>query len=144
MAFDASVYERSRRGIEDDFSAKNSANTFGRFTSQQRFSRDQDAFTRDFRQAAPKHVASFGRRGMVGPNGQSGVYQQAMSDFVGGYNRNLGYRQQDQQFEQEQFNNTEAQLAAQRSAALAQLEMDKTNSIAQAALEIQQLRQQYS
>jgi hypothetical protein len=140
MPVDTSQFERRRRGIDDDYAAKRTANEFGRFTSQQRFHRDYGAFTRDFQRRFPNFNAGFGRRGLTGPNVQSGVHQRAMQDFVGDHTRQGAERQQDFQSEQTQFDQSAASFEAARQRALADLEAEKAAAMAQAALEIQGLR----
>lgn len=139
-AVDTSVYERQRRGVEDQFGATQASSSFARFLSQQRGERDQNDFGRSFRRGTQGFNASFGQRGLAGGGVRSGVMQRAMSDRVGDFNRDLGRMQQDNQQQQQQFDLSDAQLQQWRQGALNDIEAEKQRAIATAALNLNALK----
>jgi len=133
MAIDTSVYERQRRGIEDDYSTKAATNAYSRFLSQQRGDRSIADYTRDYRRKAPNLTAAYGRKGLAGGGVQSGVYGRAMQNYVGDYQQQLSRTYADQATEQRQYDLSDAQLTASRDKALSDMEVDKAKEIALAA-----------
>jgi hypothetical protein len=144
MAIDTSAYEAKRRGITDDYAAKSAAATFGRFTGQQRFARNQNDAQRAFGQALPRFQAGYGRRNMMGPGVRSGVYRNALTNYLSDFQRNQAYAQQDQDTEQNQYGMQLSQYDAERQRALSDLELDKAKEISMAAANIQALKPFFS
>lgn len=144
MAVDTSVYERQRRGINDEYTSKAATNAYSRFISQQRGERGIADYQRDFRRAIPSYTASYGRRGLTGGGVQSGVYQNAMRNYVGDYGQNLNRMYADQQQGLNQFDLQGADLTAQRDRALADMEAEKAREIAMAASYLSALKPQFS
>ena len=133
MAIDTSVYERQRRGINEDYGTKAATNAYSRFISQQRGERGINDYTQSFRRKTPGFTASYGKRGLTGPGVKSGIYQNAMKNYLGDYNQNLNRMYSDQATEGRQYDLTEAQLTSARDRALADMEADKAKEIAMAA-----------
>ena len=133
MAIDTSVYERQRRGINEDYAAKSATNAYSRFLAQQRGERSIADYTRDFSRSAPSLTAAYGRRGLTGGGVRSGVYGKAMQRYVGDYQQNLARQQADLATGTRQYDLTEAQLASARDRALSDMEVDKAKEIANAA-----------
>lgn len=144
MAVDLAQYESQRRGIEDQYSAQSNANTFGRYVGQQRFARDQSTRNLAYQRGYSPMAAGLGRRNLAGPNVQSGIFQRAMQNYVGDYTRDSGYAQQDQDFNDQQFVGNQANYEAARQRALADLEQQQQQAIAEAALQIQALKPFFS
>lgn len=143
MALDTSVYERQRRGIEDDYSTKAATNAYSRFLSQQRGDRNIADYTRDFQRKAPGVTAAYGKRGLAGGGVQSGVYGKAMQNYVGDYQQNLSRQYADQATEGRQYDLTGAELASSRDRALSDMETDKAKEIANAASYLAALKPQF-
>jgi hypothetical protein len=139
MAVDTSVYERQRRGVEDEYAAKKTANVYSRFLSQQRGTRDVADFTQGFKRSQQGFTAGFGQRGLAGGGVQSGTMQRAMKNRVGDYTTNLGRMYDDQSQGQRQFDLESGQLDAYRQNALFDIEANKQREIAQAALHLKAL-----
>lgn len=137
---DAGYYESRRRGIDEDYAARMAANTFSRTLGQQRGSRELSFMRRDFQRTTPRFTAQFGQRGFGGGGIRSGVMQRAMGDYLGDFTRQYGYAQQDLTDEARQFDLQGAQYGAQRTSALADLELEKQREIAFAAQNIEALR----
>jgi hypothetical protein len=143
MAIDTSVYERQRRGIEDDYSTKAATNAYSRFLSQQRGERNIADYSRDFKRQAPKLTAAYGRRGMTGGGVQSGVYGNAMRNYVGDYQQQTSRAYADQTQELRSYDLSGAQLTAARDRALSDMETDKAKEIANAASYLAALKPQF-
>ena len=144
MAIDTSVYERQRRGIEQDYGSKSAINAYSRFLSQQRGERGINDYTKSFQRSMPKYTAQYGRRGLTGSGVRSGVYQNAMKNYLGDYNQNLNRMYSDQATEGRQYDLTEAQLTTARDRALADMETDKAKEIALAASYLSALKPQFT
>ena len=144
MAFDESPYEAQRRAANYQYSSQAATNALGRFVSQQRGNRQTADYTQDWQRQAPKFTASYTRRGLAGGGVQSGVYQNAMRNYVGDYNQNLSRMYADQQNELNQFDLNQANYGAQRDQALANIEMEKQREIANAAAYLTALKGQFS
>lgn len=144
MAIDTSVWTRQGQGIQNDYAAKSTANTYARFLSQQRGDRGIADYQRDFNRSVPNFTASYGKRGLAGPGVSSGVYGKAMKTYVGDYQQNLDRQLADQQTEMRNYDLTEAQLGAARDRALSDMEVDKAREIANAASYLGALRPTYS
>lgn len=139
--YNPAAYEGSRRTIEYDYNRNAANNAYGRFLSQQRGSRQLGDMSRQYNQAYPNYRASFGQRGLGGPGVNSGVQRNAMQRFVGDYTRDYGRAQQDMNMELQQYDLGDQQLDQWRQGALADLELQRQNEIAQAAANIAALRQ---
>jgi V8-like Glu-specific endopeptidase len=142
MAYDESVYEAQRRGVTNRYSQQNAANALGRFVNQQRGDRGIADYTQNYRRNAPGVTAAYAKRGLAGGGVQSGVYQNAMRNYVGDYNQNLNRMYADQQTELNQFDLNTAGYEADRQQAMTEIEANKTREIANAAAYLQQLRGQ--
>lgn len=140
MAVDTSVYERARRGVNDQYAANASANTYGRFLSQRRGSRQVADYSRQFGREQPRFTASYGQRGLATPGVRSGLYSQAMQRYVSDYSRGRNDIMQSYADDQRKFDMDGARFKAERERALADIEMQKQREIASAALNIKQLR----
>jgi hypothetical protein len=143
MALDTSIYERARRGIRNQYTSQAAANQTGRFVSQQRGARDISDYKRQFYRGYPAYASTYGRRGAAGPGVQSGVYQQAMSNYLGDYTRNLGRMQNDYRAADWQYGLTANQLLAQRNQGYIDLEMQKAKDIAGVGSWLKQLKAIY-
>ena len=143
MAIDTSVYEAQRRSINQDYGTKSAMNAYSRFLSQQRGERGITDYTQSWKKSTPKFAAGFSRRGMGGGAVQSGVYQNAMRNYMSDYNQGLNRMYQDQATEGRQYDLSEAQLTSARDQALAQMETDKAKEIALAASYLSALKPNY-
>lgn len=131
-----SSFNRSVRGVNDDFAAKRTANTFSRSLAQRRGQRDMQDYSRDFRRQVPGFQQNFAGRGIA----NSGVYKQALQNFTGDYTRNLGRMQEDMDSQGYQFDMNDRQMVSERDRILAEMELDKANKIALTAQNIAALK----
>ncbi len=141
--YNPATYEGSRRTIEYDYNRNAANNAYGRFLSQQRGSRQLGDMTRGFKESYPSYRAGFAQRGLSGGGLTSGVQRNAMQRFVGDYTRDYGRAQQDLTAELQQFDVSDQQNDQWRQGALADLELQRQNEIAQAAANISMLRQYF-
>jgi hypothetical protein len=139
--YDAGAYERQKRDVEYDYGNQSATNAYGRFLSQQRGQRGLGDMTRGFEQSYAPYKAQFGQRGLAGGGIQSGVQQQAMSNYVGDYARNYGYGQQDLTQQLQQYDMNQNNLDAFRQQSLGDIEAQKAQAIANDAQAIEYLRQ---
>ena len=140
MAVDTSVYERSRRQVNDQYAANRSANAYSRFLSQRRGSRQVADFNRQFKRQTPQFVSGYARRGLTGPGARSGVYNQALQRWATDHQRGHNDLLSDYAAEQRMFDMNDARFDQERQRALLDIEADKQREIALAALNIKQLR----
>ena len=143
MAFDPSIYEQKRRSINDQYSSQAAINALGRFNSQQRGDRNAFDFKQSYQQQTPKFTSSYAKRGLSGGGVQSGVYQNALTNYTNQYTTGLNRMYADTQNELNQFDYNTAQMEAEKSRAFADMEVDKAREIANAAQYLSQMKQQF-
>ena len=80
MAIDTCVYERQRRGINEDYGTKAATNAYSRFITQQRGERGINDYTQSFQRKTPGFTA---------------VVRQAWADRAGGQVRHLPERDEE-------------------------------------------------
>lgn len=137
---DLSPILRQQRSVQNDYAAKSTANTFSRGLAQQRGNRNIFDFKQSFGRQMPSFTAGMAQRGMAGAGVQSGVYQQAMQNFVGDHTRGLGRMTEDNFNSMRQFDMNQAGFDAARSSSMADIEAQKAQQIAQTAFNIQSVR----
>lgn len=144
MPFDSSVYTRQAQGIQNDYTAKSTANAYSRFLSQQRGKRGITDYQQQFNRSLPGVTASYAQRGLAGSGVKTGVYGKAMQTYVGDYQQNLNRQLADQQTNTRQYDLTQSQLTSARDKALSDMETDKAKEIAMAAQYLSALKPQFS
>lgn len=137
---DLTPFMQRQSSVQQDFAAKSAANTFSRTLSQQRGSRQQADFTQSFNRGLPSFGAGFARRRLSGGGVSSGVFQNAMQNYVGDYTKNLGRMQEDIFNQDRQFEFDQARFTAERDQALADIASQKAALIAQTAQQINALK----
>ena len=139
-AYDSGYYEAARRGVEDTYAAGMAQNAFSRTLSQTRGNRSLSDMTRSFQRALPTFTSSFGQRGFGGGGVHSGVMQRSMSNYLGDYTRDYGNAQNDLTDTLRGYDIQGANLGAQRTNALADLQLQRSREIAFAAQNIEALK----
>ena len=140
MAFNPADYEARRRGYTQQYAATGAMNAYANFLSQQRGTRDKTNMMDQYNKAQPQIAAGYARRGLQGPNVQSGIFARGLQDFAKQRAQGL------QQFDQEQLGTQrgyelgEAQRLEAFRNQLSDLESDKANTIADAACQLYQRR----
>lgn len=142
MAIDTSVYERQRQAIDSNYANQTATNAYSRFLSQQRSDRGIGDYRQSFQRAAPAYTAGYAKRGLAGAGVQSGVYHNAMRNYVGDYTQNLNRQYADQAGDMRGYDLTAAQLTSARDQAQAQNEIDKQKEIALNAAYLTSLKAQ--
>lgn len=140
MALDTTGFERSRRATNVQAGHQLAANEYGRFVAQQRGAKKIGELARGHQRAWPKMASAWGARGHTGGNVRSGFYQQAMSDYVGDYQRNRNELTDGLQQEQHQFGMNQTRIESERERALAEIEQQKQTQIALLAQAIQGIK----
>ena len=130
-------YERQRGDINYKYSNDAATNAYGRFISQQRGQRDLGDMSQAYGRQYPSYKAQFGQRGLSGGGINSGTMQQSMNRFVGDYAQGYQRRQQDMTQEAQQYDMNQMNLDQWRQQALQDVETQKTNDIANAAMNLQ-------
>ena len=140
---DTGKYEAARRGINDQYGGGTAVNAYGRFLGQQRGSRQLTDMSRGFERSYPGFGASFAPRGMTGNGINSGVMQRSMQNYVGDFQRDYARSQQDLTQSLQGYDLQQAQLDAWKQGQLADLELARSQEIANAAMNLEALRNYY-
>lgn len=137
MAYDNTGYERSRRGIETQYTANTAANDYARSISQKRGNRQKADHQNNFKRGWGKNASAWGAKGHTGSKVKSGFYQRAIGEYASDYQRDRTRLYQDLQSEQDQYALAQQRLDADRQNAIAELEAKKRMEIALLAENIQ-------
>lgn len=136
MAYNPADYEARRRGYTQQYGATGAMNAYANFLSQQRGNRERQNMVRQYDEAQPKVVSGFSRRGMVGPNVRSGLFARGLQDFAKQRARTFSEFDQGQQEQQRMYDLTEAQRLESFKNQLADMELEKAQTIADAARQL--------
>jgi hypothetical protein len=134
-------YERQRGDINYKYSTDAATNAYGRFISQQRGERNLGDMKQNFGRAYPNYKSQFGQRGLAGGGINSGTMQQSMNRFVGDYAQQYQRGQQDMTQGLQQYDLNQMNLDQWRQQALQDVEQQKANDIANAAMNLQYWKQ---
>jgi len=136
MAYNPADYEARRRGYTQQYAATGAMNAYAQFLSKQRGTRDRTSMTDQYNKAQPQITAGYARRGLQGPNVQSGIFARGLQDFA--KQRAQGLQQFDQgQLEgQRGYDLGEAQRLEGFKNQLADMESEKAQTIADAARQL--------
>ena len=97
--------------------------------------------SKQYGRAYPGFKANFGQRGLSGGGINSGTMQQSMNRFVGDYAQQYQRAQQYMAEEVQQYDLNQQNLDQWRQQALLDVEQDKANDIANAAMNLQYWKQ---
>jgi hypothetical protein len=139
MAVDSGYYESLQRGVNQDYAAGMAANTYSQTLARNRGNRNLSFMKQDFQRGVPNFTSQFGQRGFGGGI-RSGVMQRSMANYLGDFQRSYTTQEQDLTDSLRQYDLQSAQLGAQRTSALADIELQKAREIAFAAQNIEALR----
>ena len=140
MTVDSGYYESLTRGIEGEYAAGMAGNTYSQTLARNRGNRDLSFMKQSFQRGVPSFTAGFGQRGFGGGGVRSGVMQRAMSNYLGDFQRTYSGAEQDLTDQLRQYDLTAAQLGAQRTSALADIELQRAREISLTAQNIEALR----
>lgn len=139
MTVDSGYYESLQRGVNQEYAAGMAANTYSQTLSRNRGNRDLNLMQSEFKRGVPSFTSGFGQRGFGG-GVKSGVMQRAMGNYLGDFQRQYSTAQNDLTDSLRQYDLQAAQLGAQRTSALADIQLQKQREIALAAQNIEALR----
>lgn len=131
---------QQQNAVNNNYSNQVAQNTFARNQAWSKGQQGLNDYTQQFHRQLPSFTAGFGRRGMSGAGIQSGVYQNAMNNFLGDYTKGLGRMQSDLYDQDQQYAFNQQRFAAERDNALADLAAQKAQLIASTAQHIAGLR----
>jgi hypothetical protein len=137
---DSGYYEGLRRGVEQEYAAGMAGNTYSQTLARNRGNRDLNLMQTSFRRSVPSFSAGFGQRGFGGGGTRSGVMQRAMGNYLSDFQRNYSSAETDLAEQLRGFDLTAAQMGAQRTSSIADIELQKAREIAFAAQNIEALR----
>jgi len=140
MSYNPADYEARRRGYTQQYAATGAMNSYANFLSQQRGARERQNMLRQYDEAQPKVVSAYSRRGMLGPNVRSGVFARGLQELAKQRARNLSEFDQGQMEQQRAYDLGEAQRLEAFRNQLADMEMNKASTIADAARQLYQRR----
>ena len=98
MAFNPSLFESQRRGIELGFTQNSALNTYRRYlaeTQGQRQLAEQQDLAFGYQKQVPRLTASFGKRGLQGQGIRSGAFSDALTNYARQSAKGINYAQQD-------------------------------------------------
>lgn len=134
------AYSQKADAYRNQNAAALARNAYSRFLAQQRGDRALYDIRQQTERQVPKLVSGYSRRGLAGPNVQSGVYNKALSDFAKENFDALNRAQQDINQELTGIDFEKTSLNTELENRLAELEMDKQRQIAEAARTLTSLR----
>lgn len=140
MAYDPSSFESRRRAYTSSYGAQGAMNAYSRFLSQQRGARQRGEMQRQYDEATPRLVAAYSRRGLLGPNVRSGVFERGLQNYASERARRMSEFEQGLSEQQRQFDLQDAQALEAFRQQLADLEMEKAQQIADAARQLYEMR----
>jgi hypothetical protein len=114
------------------------ANQQSAFLGQQRGSRRLADLRRDYVEGFQPKMAEYGRRGLAGPNVQSGVQRKGLERYAADLQRNLGLEQESIQDDLNRIAMEEANEQADLDAYIAELNLRKQQDIINAATALRQ------
>ena len=136
MAFNPADYEARRRGYTQQYAATGAMNAYSNFLSQQRGTRDRTNMMNQYDKAQPQVAAAYSRRGLQGPNVQSGIFARGLQDFAKQRAQNMQQFDQGQLEGQRGYDLGEAQRLEGFRNQLADMESEKAQTIADAARQL--------
>jgi len=134
-------YERQKGAAEYKYGTESASNAYGRFLGQQRYERQTADSSRAFGRAYPGYKANFGQRGLSQGGINSGAMNRSMGNYVGDYQRQMQQGAQDQTLANQNWDMQQANLDQWRQTELQGIETSKANDIANAASNLQWLKE---
>jgi len=151
MAYDPSIFEQQRRGLELGFSQNAALNAYRRYIAENAGQRaittgQESAFGfggqggASYLGQVPKLTASYGKRGLQGMGTKSGIYNKALGQYTSDRAKNLGYAQSDLANILRGYDLSQTQGLETYQEGLKNIEIDKARQIAADAQALLQLR----
>ena len=136
MAYNPADYEARRRGYTQQYAATGAMNAYAQFLSKQRGSSSRRNMMEEYDRAQPQIAAGYARRGLQGPNVQSGIFARGLQDFAKQRARGLQEFDQGQLESQRGYDFGEAQRLEAFRNQLADMESEKAQTIADTARQL--------
>ena len=136
MAYNPADYEARRRGYTQQYAATGAMNAYAQFLSKQRGSSSRRNMMEEYDRAQPQIAAGYARRGLQGPNVQSGIFARGLQDFAKQRARGLQEFDQGQLESQRGYDVGEAQRLEAFRNQLADMESEKAQTIADTARQL--------
>lgn len=140
MAYDLSAFEARRRAYTDRFGQSQAMNAYANFLQNQQTARTFQDLTKQYADAVPKLMSSYGQRGLAGPNVQSGIQRRALQEFAANRAQNFGDLQQGQDQGNFQYGLGKQNDLYNFNANIADLESDKAAQMSADARALLQYR----
>ena len=134
--FNPADYEARRRTATQSFGATGAMNAYAQFLSKQRGSSSRRNMMEEYDRAQPQIAAGYARRGLQGPNVQSGIFARGLQDFAKQRARGLQEFDQGQLESQRGYDLGEAQRLEAFRNQLADMESEKAQTIADTARQL--------
>lgn len=126
-------FMKRRTALEQGLNARLSSNAYANMLAQQRGNRQIADVTQQFKKQTPRVMSAFLKRGLAGPNVQTGVYERGLQDFAGQRFQAVDQATQERNAEMDRFRNERAGIEAQYKQDLADLEMEQAQKMAETA-----------
>ncbi len=143
MAYDPSLFEQQRRGLQTSFAQQQALNTYRRYLAetagQRPITQIQEAAF-GIQKQVPRLTANYGKRGLQGMGVRSGVYSKALGDYASERARQLGYAQSDLANQLRGYDLAATQGLESYQESLKDLESNKARQIAADAAALLELR----
>ena len=136
MAYNPADYEARRRGYTQQYAATGAMNAYAQFLSKQRGSSSRRNMMEEYDRAQPQIAAGYARRGLQGPNVQSGIFARGLQDFAKQRARGLQEFDQGQLESQRGYDLGEAQRLEAFRNQLADMDSEKAQTIADTARQL--------
>ena len=136
MAYNPADYEARRRGYTQQYAATGAMNAYAQFLSKQRGSSSRRNMMEEYDRAQPQIAAGYARRGLQGPNVKSGIFARGLQDFAKQRAQGLQQFDQGQMESNRMYDLTEAQRQEAFKNQLADMESEKSQTIADAARQL--------
>jgi len=148
MAYDPSLFEQQRRGLQTNYAQQQALNAYRRYlaetTGQRPITQLQEAAFKTTSGGGlgevPKLTSSYARRGLTGQGVRSGVYNRALGQYANDRARALGYAQTDLANQLRGYDLGQAQGLENYQQGLADIESNKARQIAADAAALLALR----
>jgi hypothetical protein len=148
MAFDPSLFEQQRRGLQTDYAQQQALNAYRRYlaetTGQRPITQLEEAAFKTTPSGGlgevPRLTSAYARRGLTGQGVRSGVYNRALGAYASERARSLGQARADLANQLRGYDLTQAQGLENYQQGLADIESDKSRQIAADAAALLALR----
>lgn len=143
MAYDPSLFEQQRRGLQTGYAQQQALNAYQRYLAETAGQRpittiEEAAF--GAQRQVPRLTANYGRRGLYGKGVRSGAFNRALGEYASERARQLGYARTDLANRLRGYDLAAAQGAESYQQSLADLEANKARQIAADAAALLELR----